>query len=270
MTGSTSESDHIYISNLKKLKLTKLDSLPPIQPEDFQWDRIIKSGIFGLMLIGALLLNFHTSPASAQVIATPSPTPLPDLILQPIKTISLFDKKQIQTTEVIPQNITYKDDPELEAGIENVLDLGADGKKIKTIEISYYKGIELGREVIKTDIIPPKDKIIQRGTKIVWKTLDTPDGQISYWKKIRVYATDYDSHCPGCDNWTAMGLRQGKGVIAVDPAVIKLLSKVYIPGYGVAIAGDTGGAIKGDKIDLGFDNARTSGWISHYIDIYLM
>ena len=65
-------------------------------------------------------------------------------------------------------------------------------------------------------------------------------------------------------------MRQGKGVIAVDPKVIKMRSNLYIPGYGKAVAGDTGGAIKGKIIDLGFDDAKTAGWYAHYIDIYLM
>jgi 3D (Asp-Asp-Asp) domain-containing protein len=87
---------------------------------------------------------------------------------------------------------------------------------------------------------------------------------------MRVYATHYDQHCPGCNEWTAIGMRAGKGVIAVDPTVIKMRSKVYIPGYGMAIAGDTGGAIKGNIIDLGFDDARTAGWSARFVDIYLL
>ncbi|UZN00889.1 3D domain-containing protein [Lysinibacillus sp. MHQ-1] len=39
-------------------------------------------------------------------------------------------------------------------------------------------------------------------------------------------------------------------MVAVDPSVIKLGSKVWVEGYGTAIAGDTGGAIKGNKIDI--------------------
>ena len=109
-----------------------------------------------------------------------------------------------------------------------------------------------------------------RGTKIVWKTLDTADGPIQYWKKMRVYATHYDQHCLGCNEWTAIGMRAGKGVIAVDPKVIKMRSKVYIPGYGMAVAGDTGGAIKGNIIDLGFDDAKTAGWSAKFVDIYLL
>ena len=124
--------------------------------------------------------------------------------------------------------------------------------------------------MVDVKIEKPVNKIIARGTKIVWKTLQTPEGEIRYWKKMRVYATHYDSRCPGCNDWTAIGMKAGKGVIAVDPSVIKMRSSVYIPGYGKAVAGDTGGAIKGNIIDLGFDDARTAGWTARYVDIYLM
>lgn len=55
------------------------------------------------------------------------------------------------------------------------------------------------------------------------------------------------------DGYTATGLRARKGIVAVDPKVIRLGTKLYIEGYGVAIAGDTGGWIKGNRIDLCFD-----------------
>ncbi len=47
-------------------------------------------------------------------------------------------------------------------------------------------------------------------------------------------------------------------VIAVDPSVIPLGSKVWVEGYGYAIAGDTGGAIKGKKIDLHFPTKESA------------
>ena len=87
---------------------------------------------------------------------------------------------------------------------------------------------------------------------------------------MKVWATHYDSHCLGCDEWTSIGMRQGKGVVAVDPKVIKYRTKLYIPGYGMAIAGDTGGAIKGNIIDLGFEDAKTAGWSARFVDIYLI
>jgi len=73
-------------------------------------------------------------------------------------------------------------------------------------------------------------------------------------KKIMVSATAYTAYCNGCSGTTATGinLRENPSakVIAVDPNVIPLGTKVYVDGYGYAIAGDTGGAIKGNKIDL--------------------
>ena len=67
-------------------------------------------------------------------------------------------------------------------------------------------------------------------------------------------ATAYTAFCEGCSGITANGtdLRANPSlkVIAVDPHVIKLGTKVWVEGYGVAVAGDTGGAIKGNKIDL--------------------
>lgn len=204
---------------------------------------------------------------------TPPPIntrPVVKELLQPIKTNSRFASKRIEETRVIAREVSYKDDPDSEIGSENTLDEGADGKEIKTVEITYYQGEEYGREVVKIDVVPPKSRVVARGTKIVWRTMDTPDGQINYWRKLHVWATHYDSHCPGCGVWTATGMRQGKGVIAVDPAVIKLGSKVYVPGYGAAVAGDTGGAIKGNIIDLGFDDAKTAGWFAHFVDIYLL
>lgn len=189
---------------------------------------------------------------------------------QPLETKSEFKERLETQSQKLPKKTVYKDNPETEAGNDTVLDEGADGEKITTIKITYYKNEEYSREQTEEKLIPPKDKIISHGTKIIWKTLVTPEGEIKFWKKMRVYATHYDKYCYGCNEWTAIGMRAGKGVIAVDPKVIKLRSKVYVPGYGLAVAGDTGGAIKGNIIDLGFEDARTAGWSARYIDIYLL
>ena len=213
--------------------------------------------------------NFWQPPAILGE-STPSPTEtLP--VNQSITTISSFTEKLEEDIEVIHKKTIYEDDPQTEAGEEKVIDEGEDGKKVKIIKITYHKsGDEYDREIVSVETTPAKDKKILRGTKIVWKTLATSDGEIRYWKKMRVYATHYDSRCPGCNEWTAIGMKAGFGVIAVDPKVIPMRSKVYIPGYGVAVAGDTGGAIKGNIIDLGFDDARTAGWSARFVDIYLL
>lgn len=226
---------------------------------------------FGLVFILILFLAKGIfQPAVFLGDATPSRTEvLP--VNQSVVTKSSFTEKLHEETAVLTKKIIYKDDPETEAGEERVLEEGTDGKKTKIIRITLNKdGSEYERKTVSVDIVEPKDKIILKGTKIVWKTLDTPGGQITYWKKLRVYATHYDSHCPGCNEWTAIGMRAGKGVIAVDPSTIPLRTKVYIPEYGQAVAGDTGGVIKGKIIDLGFDDAKTAGWKAHFIDIYLL
>ncbi|MEH7743448.1 LysM peptidoglycan-binding domain-containing protein [Neobacillus drentensis] len=73
-------------------------------------------------------------------------------------------------------------------------------------------------------------------------------------KQITVRATAYTASCEGCSGTTATGINlkanPDKKVIAVDPSVIPLGSKVYVEGYGEAVAGDTGGAIKGNRIDV--------------------
>lgn len=71
---------------------------------------------------------------------------------------------------------------------------------------------------------------------------------------MTVTATAYTAECDGCTGITATGIDlnadRNKKVIAVDPSVIPLGTKVYVEGYGTAIAGDVGGAIKGNKIDI--------------------
>src|SRR5690625_211181 len=66
--------------------------------------------------------------------------------------------------------------------------------------------------------------------------------------------TAYTAQCDGCTGITATGIdlnaNSNKKVVAVDPSVIPLGSRVHVEGYGEAIAGDTGGAIKGDRIDV--------------------
>ncbi|MBC2330690.1 3D domain-containing protein [Listeria swaminathanii] len=77
-------------------------------------------------------------------------------------------------------------------------------------------------------------------------------------KEITVTATAYSKAEPGLSHMTATGidLNDNPRVIAVDPSVIPLGSKVYVEGYGQAIAADTGGAIKGNKIDVHLNSVQ--------------
>ena len=85
--------------------------------------------------------------------------------------------------------------------------------------------------------------------KNVGSSISTNAGS-NYLSTFSMTATAYTG-----GSFTAMGLKpvrdpNGLSTISVDPSVIPLGSKVYVEGYGYAIASDTGGAIKGNKIDL--------------------
>lgn len=80
------------------------------------------------------------------------------------------------------------------------------------------------------------------------------------YKTLTVNASAYTANCKGCSGVTATGLNLKKNpkvkAISVDPKVIPLGTKVHVEGYGEAIAADTGGAIKGNKIDV-FYSSKT-------------
>lgn len=86
------------------------------------------------------------------------------------------------------------------------------------------------------------------------KTSTSNSKKLKVVKTITVSATAYTANCKNCSGITATGINLKKNpklkVISVDPKVIKLGTKVYVEGYGYAVAGDTGGAIKGKKIDI--------------------
>jgi 3D (Asp-Asp-Asp) domain-containing protein/Skp family chaperone for outer membrane proteins len=91
---------------------------------------------------------------------------------------------------------------------------------------------------------------------------------------LRMLASGYCpcAKCCGQNNGkTATGLPAGKGVVAVDPKVIPLGTKLYISEYGEAIAGDIGGKIVGNRIDLGFDShSQANAWGKRYVVVDIL
>ena len=82
------------------------------------------------------------------------------------------------------------------------------------------------------------------------EVVETPQGYLDYSESLNMEATAYLPTDGGGAGITAMGIPATYGIVAVDPDVIPLGSRVYIPGYGEALAADTGGAIYGYRIDL--------------------
>ena len=82
------------------------------------------------------------------------------------------------------------------------------------------------------------------------EVVETPQGYVPYTQVLGMEATAYLPTDGGGEGLTAMGIPATYGIVAVDPDIIPLGTRVYIPGYGEALAADTGGAIYGYRIDL--------------------
>lgn len=143
-------------------------------------------------------------------------------------------------------------------GTTRVTQDGVDGEMQYVYDVVTEDGVEISRTLVTEEILTqPVNQIVEIGTA---GAVTTRGGDVlRYSKAVDVTATAYSSE--GMRNkLTAIGSTARVGAIAVDPRVIPLGSRLYITSadgtswvYGVAVAEDTGGAIKGNRIDLYFD-----------------
>lgn len=114
--------------------------------------------------------------------------------------------------------------------------------------------LEAGQAAAATSAAPTPAKAPAKTAAPVQASAPAPAASQQAGKTMTVSATAYTAYCAGCSGTTAtvqnLRANPNQKVIAVDPRVIPLGSKVWVEGYGTAIAGDTGGAIKGNKIDV--------------------
>ncbi|MGN1401627.1 MAG: ubiquitin-like domain-containing protein [Bacillus sp. (in: firmicutes)] len=188
-----------------------------------------------------------------------------------------------KVTDVVEEPIDFavvsKKDANLPKGTEKVVTEGSEGLVSNEYEVITENGKEVKRTLIKKTVVKEKqDKVIAVGNKAVTQTVSRGSSQAasskaessksssnksnaaasSSGREMYVTATAYTAGCNGCSGITATGYNLKNNpnakVIAVDPSVIPLGSKVYVDGYGYAIAADTGSSIKGNKIDVFFSN----------------
>jgi len=163
----------------------------------------------------------------------------------------------------VKTNYTVKKvaDYTMEKGKSKVVVAGRRGLITKTVVetrigtklVSQYK-------VAERVIREPITEVVHYGTLPPLKKLVTKSGTYYYRKSFIVTARAYEPSEVSCgkyaDGFTAIGLKAGPGIIAVDPRVIPMRTKVYVEGYGYAIAGHVGSAIKGNRIDVCFNTVR--------------
>jgi len=179
---------------------------------------------------------------------------IPNDVIQVVRVEKVTDVVEAKTNFAVE---TRKDDKILK-GKEKVVQEGKEGSTKSTYEVTTENGKEISRVLKNEEVVnKPTTKVVAVGTKVVTASVSrgaTTSAASSAGKEFYVSATAYTAYCNGCSGITATGidLRSNPDlkVIAVDPKVIPLGSKVWVEGYGYAVAGDTGGAIKGMKIDL--------------------
>jgi uncharacterized protein YabE (DUF348 family) len=163
-----------------------------------------------------------------------------------------------KVTDVVEEPISFavvkKKDAKLPKGKEKIISTGQKGLLTKEYEVVLENGKEVSRKLINKNYIKDKkDQIVAVGTKVnkVQVSRGAETGEEYY-----VTSTAYTANCNGCSGITATGINLHQNpnikVIAVDPRVIPLGTKVYVEGYGYAVAADTGSAVKGYKIDVFF------------------
>ncbi len=192
-----------------------------------------------------------------------------------IRIVRVTDDMTVERVE-IPYATVYRPDPTLELDERRLLQPGVPGVEERRTRTRLEDGVAVSRvEETPRVVQPPTDEIIAYGTKVVVRTLDTPDGPLDYWRVIRMLATSYtpatSSKPPDAPSYglAATGVPVEKGIVAVDPAVIPYFTRVYVPGYGVGLAADTGGAVNGRRIDLGYSDNDLVLWYS-WTDVYLL
>ncbi|MDO8964953.1 MAG: 3D domain-containing protein [Coriobacteriia bacterium] len=212
-------------------------------------------------------------------------TPAADARLQAGMVITATDVffRIVEERVELPYSTIVQGDPALPAGARKVVSQGSDGSAVRVWQVLVTGGVEGQRSLKLTrEVTPQVNEVVAVGTKSPFRQVLAPrkvarvrtpaPTPVIAGASIQVRTTAYtpwDSSCVGHNKpsvgfgWIAGKMRRahipaGWGIIAVDPHVIPLGSKVFVEGYGYAIACDTGGAIKGKKIDVCFWGADTS------------
>jgi uncharacterized protein YabE (DUF348 family) len=194
-----------------------------------------------------------------------------------IRVVRVYETVSI-ALDTIPFKTERIEDANLPMGQEEIVQPGVNGLAMIRTRIRYEDGKEASRVTEDRTVMRKQQKrIVKGGSQIVLSNVNGLD----YWLSTQMYATVYSpcaSGTGGCSYGTASGARAGYGIVAVDSSAYQYLAgmRVYIPGYGTATIGDTGGGYiietqlnipRTKWIDLGFDDGKIvnmTGWVTVY------
>lgn len=187
-------------------------------------------------------------------------------------------REEIEVEEdIVPFETVFRPDANLLIDTQQLLTAGAEGITRSRYRVRYEDGAEVERVLEdKWEAQKPAQRVIAYGQRITPQNFTTADGQVlTYWRKVRMSASSYSAGTAGVSPdmpWygkTRTGDPMRFGVVAVDPSIIPLRSKVYVPGYGIGDALDTGSAVRSKRIDLGYDDSNLVLW-RRWVDVYLL
>ncbi len=228
-----------------------------------------------VLVDGGLKQTVHTAAATvAEMLAEQHlllrtrdqvfPAPGAYLVANEVVRVDRVDAWTAQVKQRVAPRVQERFDARLPAGVTKTVSRGSAGVRVATVSYERRNDSPLRKRVLGYQVLEaPRPRIVVHGSKPFSALSDIAAqgfaGALHFaGAALHVIATAYTSSCYGCSGFTASGSRAGLGIIAVDPRVIPLGTHLYIPGYGRAVAGDTGGAIVGNRVDLGFESVASA------------
>ncbi|WP_446898246.1 3D domain-containing protein [Clostridium sp. LBM24168] len=195
--------------------------------------------------------------------------------------VTRVESKDIKEINPIKYETIIRNDQSMKRGSKKILQEGQNGENETVTRIIYENGKEISRRIVSQIVKRhPVQKVVAIGTMSNYAL--SRGGNFSYARSFKMRATAYTADYistgkrPGDPGFgiTATGTMARRtsysSSVAVDPRVIPLGTKLYIDGYGYAIAEDTGGAIKGNRIDLFFNsNSEANNWGVKWVNVYV-
>jgi len=179
-------------------------------------------------------------------------------------------REDVEVEETIePFETIYQGDPSRPIDTQFVVAPGAEGIERQRYRVRYENGQQVSRVLEDSWIAQsPSPRIITYGQQITPQTAVVDGQEITYWRKVKMLATSYSAESAG-GNRTFTGDTLRPGIVAIDPKIVPLRSRVFVPGYGFGDALDTGGGIRSRRIDLSYDDASFVS-VLRWTDVYLL